>query len=265
MTTRILFASGILAAGIVYAVVAQEPPSAGLDFGDAAISRNLNRIERALHETTECPFKDNPLEEAMNFLEDRHHIKIWIDKQALQDEGITTDQYVTLQISGVTLQSALSLMLEPLGMTHVTEDEVLKITTQAKADEKFSVRVYPMADLLSSGGSPDDYESLIQVLMQSTSGKWMEIDQEGGTVTPFPNARSLVIRQTEHVHREIEGILAALRRAKQLQRIASIPATGGDFEIQNPVEPSSPIEPRVRTRTQRATQTWQRPRVYSAE
>ncbi len=265
MTTRILLACGILAAGIVYAVVAADPPSVGLDAGDPKITRDsANRIEQALQERSDCNFKDNPLEECMEFLADAHGIPIWLDKQALQDEGITTDQQITLVMSGITLQTALSLTLDPIGLTHITEDGVLKITTQAKACERMSTRVYPVADLVDSGASLRDYDTLITLIENNSSGKWMAIDQEGGVVDPFPNARSVLIRQTQKVHREIEGLLAALRKAKRLQRIASIPINADEPDFLNPVEPA-PAEPRARIRTQRATQTWQRPRVYSAE
>jgi citrate lyase gamma subunit len=109
---------------------------------------NEKRIQKSLTETTEVSFTDNPLEEALNYLEDLHHIEIWLDKQALQDEGVATDQQITLVMTGISLRSALRLMLEPLGLTYIIEDEVMKITTQAKADEKMSARVYPVADLV---------------------------------------------------------------------------------------------------------------------
>ena len=54
-------------------------------------SPNERRSQKALMETTEVTFSDNPLEEAVNYLEDLHHIEIWIDKDALQDEGINSD------------------------------------------------------------------------------------------------------------------------------------------------------------------------------
>ena len=84
----------------------------------------------------------------MNYLEELHHIEIIIDEVALTDEGITLDKNVDLVLSGITLRSALRLLLEPLGLTYVIEDEVMKITTQTKADEKMSTRVYPVADLV---------------------------------------------------------------------------------------------------------------------
>ena len=109
---------------------------------------NEKRIQKALSESTEVTFADNPLEEALNYLEDLHHIEIWLDKAALQDEGVTSDTQITLSMSGISLRSVLRLMLEPHGLTYLIEDEVMKITTQAKADEKMSTRVYPVADLV---------------------------------------------------------------------------------------------------------------------
>ena len=52
---------------------------------------NEKRIQKALTETTEVAFNENPLEEALKYLEDLHHIEIWIDKQALQDDGATSE------------------------------------------------------------------------------------------------------------------------------------------------------------------------------
>ena len=111
-------------------------------------SPNEQRIQRALLEPTEVAFNDNPLEEALNYLKDLHGIEIWIDKEALSADGIATDTQVNLNLSGISLRSALRLLLEPLLLTYVIEDEVMKITTKVKADEKMSTRVYPVADLV---------------------------------------------------------------------------------------------------------------------
>src|SRR5262249_42000105 len=109
---------------------------------------NEKRIQKALSDTTQVSFTDNPLEEALSYLEDLHKIEIWLDKAALSEEGINTDTQITLVLTGSSLRSALRLMPEPLGLTYIIEDEVMKITTQAKADEKMSTRVYPVADLV---------------------------------------------------------------------------------------------------------------------
>ena len=42
-------------------------------------------------------------------------------------------------------------------------------------------------------------------------------------MTEMPNAGSLVIRQTRMVHRQVAGLLAALRKAKRVQQLPDIP------------------------------------------
>ncbi len=113
------------------------------------------RLEAALSERTDLAFVDTPLTDAIDFLEDVHGISIIIDTAALTDEGVDPSAPVNLELSGITLRSALKLMLGPLQLTYVIEDEVMKITTQVKADEVLSTRVYPVADLvvpITSGG-----------------------------------------------------------------------------------------------------------------
>src|SRR5262249_24394378 len=84
-----------------------------------ARSANIQKIELSLTDPAEVSFQDNPLLEALNYLEDVHHIEIKIDDQALTDEGINRDTPVTLQMSGISLQSTLNLILEPLGLEYV--------------------------------------------------------------------------------------------------------------------------------------------------
>ncbi len=115
------------------------------------------RIQAALKETVEdLEFVDMPLSEAMDFIADLHNITILIEEQALQDEGLSSQEPVNATLSGITLRSALKIILEPLGLTYVIEDEVMKITTIVEAKTKMSTRVYPVGDLvvpiISGGG-----------------------------------------------------------------------------------------------------------------
>jgi hypothetical protein len=93
-------------------------------------------------------FLDLPLEDCITFLKEYHNINIWLDRATLTDEGVALDQPITLKLAGVTLRSVLKLLLEPVQLTYVIEDEVMKITTSAKAGEKLSTRVYPVGDLV---------------------------------------------------------------------------------------------------------------------
>jgi hypothetical protein len=111
-------------------------------------NKTEEKIRRALDQPTTVEFLDLPLEDAITFLKEYHNINIYIDKATLTDEGVAIDQPVTLKLAGVTLRSVLKLLLEPVQLTYVIEDEVMKITTSAKAGEKLQTRVYPVADLV---------------------------------------------------------------------------------------------------------------------
>lgn len=110
-------------------------------------SPNEQKILSALDQPTEVEFIDTSLKDALDFIEDLHKIEIWVNEAKIMEEGIATDQPVNLQLSGVSLRSALRLMLEPLQLTYVIRNEVMEITTLTDAETALSTRVYPVADL----------------------------------------------------------------------------------------------------------------------
>lgn len=105
------------------------------------------KIRQELNATTEVNFTDIPLKDALDFLKETHHINILADQRVLSEAGISVDQQVTLVMSGVSLKSVLRLLLQPLTLTYVIQDEVLKITTAEEAENIMQTRVYPVADL----------------------------------------------------------------------------------------------------------------------
>ena len=114
------------------------------------------KIYRALNERGDVNFNAQPLSAVMKFFSAQYDIPIVIDDKALEEENITPDQQVTLNLPPVSFRSALKLILEPLQLTYVIEDEVMRITS--KKTSANVVRVYPVGDLvvpisqLSGGG-----------------------------------------------------------------------------------------------------------------
>ena len=106
------------------------------------------RIQKALDEETETGFADTPLKEAITFLAEMHGIEILMDEAALNEEGVDSSEPLNLDIAGITLRSALRIMLEPLQLTYVIKNEVMMITTVTKAEETLQTRVYPVGDLV---------------------------------------------------------------------------------------------------------------------
>ncbi|TWT88415.1 hypothetical protein Mal64_18960 [Pseudobythopirellula maris] len=93
-------------------------------------------------------FTDTPLEEVVAFLRDEYDIEIQLDNQALDDLGIGPDEPVDVQLRNTSLRSALRFMLQQLELTYVIADEMMLITTEEEAENRLSVKVYPVADLV---------------------------------------------------------------------------------------------------------------------
>ncbi|MCA9025869.1 MAG: VWA domain-containing protein [Planctomycetaceae bacterium] len=111
-------------------------------------SPNEERILFEMDQDTELEFVDTPLSEAIEYIGQLHNITILIKEDILSDIGVPTDEPVNLIISNIRLRSAMKIMLEPLGLTWVVDDEVMYITSQEDADETLQTRVYPVGDLV---------------------------------------------------------------------------------------------------------------------
>lgn len=106
------------------------------------------KILSELKKPTELDFVDTPLSEVVNYLKDRHQIEIQLDQRALQDVGVDTNTPITKSLRGISLRSALRLLLRELDLTYVIKDEVLLITTPEQAGNDLVLKVYPVADLV---------------------------------------------------------------------------------------------------------------------
>jgi hypothetical protein len=118
------------------------------------------RIRQELETPTKLEFIETPLNEAVAYLQDLHGIAIQLDQKALADANVFADTPVTLAVDNVSLRTSLRLLLRPLDLTYVVEDEVLLITTTEVASQEVVNVVYPLGDLAlpvsagSASGNP---------------------------------------------------------------------------------------------------------------
>lgn len=112
--------------------------------------------EERIYEALAAParnfeFFEAPLTEAISRIKEDHEIPIVLDEKALADAAIGTDTLITKSLKGITLRSALKLMLKDHALSYAIRDEVLIITTQEQVDTNPDYRptkVYPVADLV---------------------------------------------------------------------------------------------------------------------
>ena len=106
-------------------------------------------IERRLETPVLLEFNGEPLSAVIDYLSKLAEVNVYLDPQGLQQEAVTTDMPVSITLSQeVTLKSALKLILEPLHLSYVIEDEVLKITSEQMRSGDTYIRTYDVADLV---------------------------------------------------------------------------------------------------------------------
>jgi hypothetical protein len=119
------------------------------------------KILNSLQDNTSLEFIETPLADVIDYLKDLHGIEIQIDTKSLEDVGIGSDTPITRNLKGITLRSALRLMLKELDLTYVVRDEVLLITTPEEAQSQLITKVYPVADLvlpINSGAGANPFQ-----------------------------------------------------------------------------------------------------------
>lgn len=105
-------------------------------------------IQRKLYVPINLEFKNSPLEKALSDLQEMTGVNIHLHREALREAGIAIDAPVTINVSGVSLNSALNLLLKDAGLSYVIDNEVLKITTDRHVRGKLITRTFPVADLV---------------------------------------------------------------------------------------------------------------------
>ncbi len=115
--------------------------------------RNMTPVEREIQKSlskgVEVRFINRPLSEVMDTLGRMAGVNVYLDPQGLNAEGVTTDTPVTLNLTQpISFKSALNLMLSPLGLSYVIQNEVLRITSEQTRDSNTYAKAYYVADLV---------------------------------------------------------------------------------------------------------------------
>jgi len=194
-----------------------------IELGTRDEVRARAKIASVLEEPTEFDFNELPLTDVVLYLKNRHHVEIQLDTKALEEASIGIETPVTRTLQGITLRSALRLMLGALDITYLVKDEVLLITTPDKASNELVTKIYPVGDLATPrdaklGG--EDFKPLITAITETLSMTTWDKVGGPGNIVPLPQARSLIVSQTEEVHEQVSELLTGLRQARDGQEAA---------------------------------------------
>ena len=178
-------------------------------------------IEQQLRTSVTIEAEEKPFLEVIRDLQKLASINMTIDVPALEEEGLTTSEPVSLALSNVTLRSALKILLDGQNLDWVIENETLKITTRERAAGALRVESYSIDKLLQSDRDKGEQFTQLIELVTSTidPDSWSVVGGEG-TISAFPGGDALVIRQHEGAHQRIKSLFESLRQ------IINRPATG---------------------------------------
>ncbi len=183
-------------------------------------TKEEEKIIKALETPIDVEFADLPLEDCLTFIAEHPNFSrfsMQLDRATLADLEVALDQPITLKLQGLRLESVLHLLLRPVQLEFLVQDDVLIITASAKADEIKFTRTYPVRDLYSERTAPARPGSQLVDTLKNTiePDSWSELSG-GGEIRYVKQTDSLVIRQTWSVHRKVVQLLRGLREAKNL-------------------------------------------------
>ena len=165
-------------------------------------------VKQALTKVVSVKCDRMPLDKFLGDVTGKLDVPLYIDKQALTEEGVAIDEPVTLDLKDMPAKSLLKVMLKRLGLTVLVDDGQLYVTTIIAAEERLVATLYDVRDLEQSNYT---MPVLVNLLQNETSGPWVNVDGTGGGIEA-PLQGLLVVRQTQKVREQIADILADLRK-----------------------------------------------------
>ncbi|QGJ69824.1 Hypothetical protein PBC10988_15110 [Planctomycetales bacterium 10988] len=165
-------------------------------------------------------FYDTPLMDVIEVLRDHAGMNMIIDAKAFEEEGISIDVPVTLQVSGISLESALELILSPLDCTWYVHRGLLMITTLTVEETTQFVRIYDISPLLDKQASLEErihyHEQLGNIIKQTIHpDRWIEV---GGNSSLMSWKNTFVMNASPKTHERVQTLLNTLYEISQEEK-----------------------------------------------
>lgn len=176
-------------------------------------------LRRNLRKLVKFDFTNVPLRNVIDTFKSDAEIPIIFDEAAMAAGGaVTLEDPVNLTgLPEMSLQRALTTLLDPLQLTYVVKPDYILITTN-DAKQNRVLRTYDLAYLLPSNEKSEEVVRLIQSVVSSN---W---DINGGEDTLHMFGSMLLASCPEESHLGIEGLLFQLSRmSKDNLSVSSLP------------------------------------------
>ncbi len=188
---------------------AEPATTATLGLAGHSWNRREMKIELVLEQESSFDYFETRLGDVLDELRSNYQIPIILDA-SVTDVDVDEERLITLDLSDVSLRSALTIMLTPMHCSYVVKDEVLYIMSQDAEHEHLYLRVYDCSDLMSHIGEQGSSEKLLDVLRTTINAETWEVSGGPGSVAEIGG--KLVINQNSDGHRKVAWLLKALDR-----------------------------------------------------
>jgi hypothetical protein len=217
---------------------------------------SCEKIMRALDGPTEMDFVETPLKDVVEALKVRHGIEIQLDAKAITDAGGSVDMPITRQVKGISLRSALRMMLREHDLDFAISDEVLVITS---SEGRLALRQYEVGDLVSDDAPIGALVEAVRFALPRKAAESNEAPQPsaggGGSLGPVggtasagnrtdPNAIDgevmsfgtvLFVRTSDRGHMDVNTMLAEMRHRRHIAESGDAAPTS---EVPAPMQPA---------------------------
>ena len=153
-------------------------------------------------------FDGDPLKKVITWLQQDQKLNVIVDYKALSNAKLLDTEPVTEELNDAPLYLLLS-RLEQLGLAWYQHDHSLIITSREENLKHDTTVPYNLSDLFDLGYAPQD---LLTAIKRCSGGRWKTVHggEEFGTAVLLGDV--VFIRQTDDIHREIAGLLTAIRK-----------------------------------------------------
>jgi hypothetical protein len=165
--------------------------------------------EKAILQALDTPitvsFQNSPFQDVIRYLATLTGQPILLDKQALDEAGVTYESQVTLETKGMTMRTVLRKILGDLGLAYVVREEAIQVTTPLKAESMLVTKVYYVGDLVSQGGLPSrNARRLIEMIQSTVEPRSWQANGGKANIVYDPATGSLIVKQSA----EFQSVIA---------------------------------------------------------
>jgi len=179
----------------------------------AQLTETEKGILRALNTQTSADLDGKSFDDVIKWIETAmgKPVVIIVPPVVLQEAQVTSDTTVKAKFDRVTFRTVLKKVLAEVGLIYVIKDQVIQVTTAARAREMLTTRSYYVGDLVSvvdvrfgpiqnQFQMIDNVNRVMAMVVQSIDPTAWEANGGLGRISFDPITMSIVVRQTAEVH-----------------------------------------------------------------